>query len=74
MATTPKKSPNSTGPKRSPVSPGFAQRVVNSMTSPLKKTVKNAFNTAFKSPTPTTSKKSKRRNTVNKALSKKIKK
>jgi|TARA_X000000368_G_scaffold417899_1_gene415659 hypothetical protein len=73
MATTPKKSPNSTGPKRSPVSPGFGKRVVNSMTSPFKKTIKNAFNAAFKSPTPT-SKKSKRRNNVNKALTKKIKK
>ena len=31
MTTTPNKS----NPKRSPVSPGFAPRVVNSMTSPL---------------------------------------
>ena len=60
MATTPNKS----SPKRSPVSPGFAKRVVNSMTSPFKKTVKNAFNIAFKSPH-----KSNRAKNVNSGLS-----
>lgn len=60
MTTTPNKS----SPKRSPVSPGFAKRVVNSMTSPFKKTVKNAFNAAFKSPH-----KSNRAKNVNSGLS-----
>ena len=63
--TTPKKSKKNNSPKRSPVSPGFAKRVVNSMTSPFKKTVKNAFNAAFKSPSPT---KKNKRKAVNNAL------
>ena len=60
MTTT----PNKPSPKRSPVSPGFAPRVVNSMTSPFKKTLKNAFNAAFASPT-----KSQRAKNVNSGLS-----
>ena len=63
MTTTPKKS-NNNSPKRSPVSPGFAKRVVNTMSSPFKKTLKNAFNTAFASPT-----KSQRAKSVNSGLS-----
>tara|TARA_B100001250_G_scaffold413787_1_gene449102 strand:+ start:647 stop:865 length:219 start_codon:yes stop_codon:yes gene_type:complete len=64
MTTTPKKSNNNNSPKRLPVSPGFAKRVVNTMSSPFKKTLKNAFNTAFASPT-----KSQRAKSVNSGLS-----
>jgi hypothetical protein len=62
MTTTPNKS----NPKRSPVSPGFAPRVVNSMTSPFKKTLKNAFKAASETLTPT---KSQRAKNVNSGLS-----
>jgi hypothetical protein len=62
MATTPNKS----SPKRSPVSPGFGKRVVNSMTSPFRKTVSNAFKAAFETVTPT---KSQRAKNVNSGLS-----
>ena len=64
MTTTPKKS-NNNSPKRSPVSPGFARRVVNTIPSPFKKTLQNAFNAAFASPSPT---KKNKRKAVNNAL------
>ena len=63
MTTTPKKS-NNNSPKRSSVSPGFGKRVVNSMPSPFRETLKKAFNVAFTSPT-----KSKRAQNVNSGLS-----
>ena len=65
MTTTPKKSKKNNSQKRSPVSPGFAKRVVNTMSSPFKKTLQNAFNAAFASPSPT---KKNKRKAVNNAL------
>jgi|TARA_B110001452_G_C15209187_1_gene419436 hypothetical protein len=69
MTTTPKKNKNN-NLKRLPTSPGFSKRVVNTMSSPLKTAITNFLSTL---PSPS-SKKSKKRNNVNKALSKKIKK